>query len=220
MIARRPSVAAADKEPGRPAARRLTEKGIAARNRILDATVACIVRSGFAATTIETVMAEAGLSRGSVLHQFPTRLDLTIATAERSMRRVMEAARDRAATIDDPFERLAGYAQIVWDTHSQPDGLAVTDILQAARWDGDLLRGIQPVAAEIETEVEQELIALATAGGLADPAAMVARGWMLVATARGLIMEYGLNHDRRMILAAIEEMKSSHRRYCEAHVAP
>ncbi|MGJ3627383.1 TetR/AcrR family transcriptional regulator [Sphingomonas sp. MMS24-JH45] len=111
--------------------RRLTEKGLATRNRILDATVACIVRSGFAATTIETVMAEAGLSRGSAPHQFPTRLDLAVATAERSMRRVMEAARERAEAIPDRFERLAGYAQIGWEMHSLPDGLALTDILQA-----------------------------------------------------------------------------------------
>ena len=113
--------------------RRLTDKGAATRERILAATVERIVESGFAAMTIESVMAKAGLSRGSVLHQFPTRLDLAIATAQRTMRAVMDAARERANAIDDPFERLAGYAQIVWDTHSTPEGLALTDILNLSR---------------------------------------------------------------------------------------
>ncbi|MGJ3627382.1 hypothetical protein AB5I41_11235 [Sphingomonas sp. MMS24-JH45] len=66
--------------------------------------------------------------------------------------------------------------------------------------------------------MERELIALAVAGGLADPAAMVSRGWMLIAAARGLIMETAINRDLRTRNAAIEEMRSSHRRYCEAHV--
>ncbi|MBY0300797.1 MULTISPECIES: TetR/AcrR family transcriptional regulator [Sphingomonas] len=197
--------------------RRLTDKGAATRERILAATVERIVESGFAAMTIESVMAKAGLSRGSVLHQFPTRLDLAIATAQRTMRAVMDAARERANAIDDPFERLAGYAQIVWDTHSTPEGLALTDILNAARWDTELLAAIQPVAAQVEAEIAEELRALATAGGLAEPEAMVARGWLLVSSARGLIIEHRLGSNRHVINAAIEEMKLSHRRYCEAH---
>ena len=198
--------------------RRLTDKGAATRERILAATVDRIVESGFAAMTIESVMAKAGLSRGSVLHQFPTRLDLAIATAERTMRAVMDAARTRASAVDDPFERLAGYADIVWDTHSTPEGLALTDILHAARWDGELLAAIQPVAAQVEAEIAGELRLLAAAGGLAEPEAMVARGWLLVASARGLIIEHRLGSNRHVVNAAIEEMKLSHRRYCETHV--
>ncbi len=198
--------------------RRLTDKGAATRERILAATVDRIVESGFAAMTIESVMARAGLSRGSVLHQFPTRLDLAIATAERTMRAVMDAARTRAHAVDDPFERLAGYADIVWDTHSTPEGLALTDILHAARWDGELLAAIQPVAAQVEAEIAGELRLLAAAGGLVEPEAMVARGWLLVASARGLIIEHRLGSNRHVVNAAIEEKKLSHRRYCETHV--
>lgn len=197
--------------------RRLTDKGAATRERILAATVERIVESGFAAMTIESVMAKAGLSRGSVLHQFPTRLDLAVATAERTMHAVMESASDRASAIPDPFERLAGYAQIVWDAHSTSEGLALTDILNSARWDTELLAAIQPVAAKVEAEVAEELLELAAAGGLEQPEAMIARGWLLVSSARGLIIEHGLGNNRHIINAAIDEMKLSHRRYCEAH---
>lgn len=198
--------------------RRITKRGADTRDRILAATIRCIVRHGFAATTIESVMAEADISRGSVLHQFPTRLDLAIATAERSMRTVMDEARAMAAGIDDPFARMADYAQIVWDTHSMPEGLALADILQSARWDAELAAGIAPIAAIVEAEVADELVALATAAGVADPAVLVPRGWMLIASARGLIIERGVDGNRPMINAAIEEMKRSHRRYCETLV--
>lgn len=92
-------------------------------------------------------MAEAGLSRGSVLHQFPNRVALMVATAERAMRRVMDSAGVMAAAIEDPFERLSDYARISWETHSAPEGLALTDILLAARWDAELIAGLQPSRA-------------------------------------------------------------------------
>ena len=194
--------------------RRLTQRGIAARQKILDATITCIVRAGFTATTIEHVMAEAGLSRGSVLHQFPNRNVLMVAAAERAMRRVMETGRAMSAAIPDPFERLADYGRISWESHSQPEGLALTDILLAARWDKELWAGLQPVASEVEQEIHDEFIKLASEAGFADAEALVPHGWLLIASVRGLIIEYSVNQSRPMILAAIDRMMARHRRFC------
>lgn len=198
--------------------RRLTRRGADTREKILQATIACIVRSGFAAMTFENVMAEASISRGSVLHQFPNRVALAIATMARSMEVVVAEARRMSALIEDPFSRLADYAQIVWDTHSMPEGLALTEILQAARWDEELAAGIRPFTQQSEDEVAVELAELAEAAGFADPQVMVARGWLLVASARGLIIESRLGYERPIIAEAVEEMKRSHRRYCESVV--
>lgn len=195
-------------------ARRLTRRGADTRERILDATIKCIVRAGFTATTIEHVMAEAGLSRGSVLHQFPNRVALMVATAERAMRRVMDAARVMAEEIDDPFERLSDYARISWETHSAPEGLALTDILLAARWDPELIAGLQPVAGQVEQEIHDEFIKLASEAGFADAEALVPHGWLLIASVRGLIIEHSINQSRPMILAAIDRMMERHRRFC------
>ena len=198
--------------------RRLTRRGADTREKILQATVACIVRSGFAAMTFENVMAEAGISRGSVLHQFPNRVALAIATMARSMEVVVAEAGRMSALIHDPFSRLADYAQIVWDTHSLPEGLALMEILQAARWDEELAAGIRPFTQKAEDEVAVELTGLARAAGFPDPQVMVARGWLLVASARGLIIESRLGYERPLIAEAVEEMKRSHRRYCESVV--
>jgi len=200
-------------------ARRLTRRGADAREKILDATIKCIVRSGFTATTIEHVMAEAGLSRGSVLHQFPNRVTLMVATAERAMRRVMNSARGMAEAIEDPFERVADYARISWETHAQPEGLALTDILLAARWDPELTAGLQPVAAQVEQDIHDEFIKLATDAGFADAEALVPHGWLLIASVRGLIIEHSINPSRPMILAAIDRMMERHRRFCDNFAA-
>ncbi|WP_199554221.1 TetR/AcrR family transcriptional regulator [Sandaracinobacteroides hominis] len=195
--------------------RRLTRRGADTRERILEATVTCIVRRGFAAMTVENVMAESGISRGSVLHQFPNRIALAEATFRRTLETVIRDGRRLALAIDDPFERLAGYSQIVWDSHSTPDGLALSEILQAARWDRELAAAIEPVTRLAEQEVAVELTELAVRAGISEPEAMIARGWLLVASARGLILEGGLHADRPVILAAVAEMQRSHRRFCE-----
>lgn len=200
-------------------ARRLTRRGADAREKILDATIKCIVRAGFTATTIEHVMAEAALSRGSVLHQFPNRVTLMVAAAERAMHRVMDAAREMSGAIDDPFERLADYARISWEAHSLPEGLALTDILLAARWDAELTAGLQPVAAQVEQDIHDEFIKLASEAGFADAEALIPHGWLLIASVRGLIIEHSINPSRPMILAAIDRMMERHRRFCDNFAA-
>lgn len=194
--------------------RQLTPKGAEVRERILDATIACIVRDGFTATTIAHVMTETGLSRGSVLHQFPNRNALMVAAAERAMDCVMESARALAEAIDDPYERLLDYARISWLTHSQPEGLALTDILLAARWDRELLDELQSVTSRVEQEIHDEFIKLASDAGFSDPELLVPHGWLLVASVRGLIIENSLNPSRPMIQSAIARMMERHRRFC------
>lgn len=185
------------------------------RNRIVEAMVACIVRAGFDATTVEHVMAEAGVSRGSILHQFPTRLELTVATAEHAMQMTIAAAEAQVAAIADPFERLAQYPRIMWETQTADHGLAFTDILLAARWDTELARALLPVTGRIELRINDEFLALATAAGLAEPEKFVPHGWLLLASTRGLIFEFKLDSARPMILAAIEVLQAEHRRLCE-----
>ncbi|MCW1382674.1 TetR/AcrR family transcriptional regulator [Novosphingobium sp. KCTC 2891] len=196
--------------------RKLTRRGADTREKILDATVRVIVSSGFAAMTIERVMAESGISRGSVLHQFPNRHALAVATAERTLQVVIDIARRMAETKTDPFERLASHAEVVWEAHSSPEGLALNEIVMAAGWDRELGEGIRPIVEVVEADIRQQFVEMASDAGLPDPDAFVARGWWLVSSVRGLIIEHRLPQPRPMIDAAIEEMKASHRRYCNA----
>lgn len=199
--------------------RKLTRRGIDARDRIVRAMIACIVRAGFEATTIEHVMAEAGLSRGSLLHQFPTRLELTVATAEHAMRTVMADADQRVREIPSPLERLVQYPAVMWETQTSDAGLALTDILLAARWDKALAEALLPVTSEIELQVSDELLALAQNAGLPDPSAYVPHGWLLLASTRGLIIEYKLDPSRPMILTAMKALHDDHRLLCERLLA-
>jgi len=55
------------------------DRSRATRERLLEAAVASLAESGWARTTVATVAARAGVSRGAAQHHFPTRADLVTA---------------------------------------------------------------------------------------------------------------------------------------------
>ena len=62
----------------RPARERTADS----RLLILDAAVACLVEDGYAGASTLAVQARAGVSRGRLLHHFPSRAELLVAAAE------------------------------------------------------------------------------------------------------------------------------------------
>ena len=72
----------------RPNPRRTqAERSAATRIRLLDATIACLVERGWAATTTTEVVRRAGVSRGAQVHHFPTKDDLVLAALEHLLER-------------------------------------------------------------------------------------------------------------------------------------
>lgn len=55
------------------------DRSRATRDRLLEAAVASLAESGWARTTVATVAARAGVSRGAAQHHFPVRADLVTA---------------------------------------------------------------------------------------------------------------------------------------------
>lgn len=194
--------------------RRVTKRGAETRVRIIDAAVQVIVREGYGAATIERILGEAAVSRGSLLHQFPNRIALMVATAEWAMETMMTSSKAASARIPDAFQRLVDHSHITWMVHNQPSGLTVMDILLAARWDRDLAHALQPVALRIEQDIQRGLWELASDAGLPDPSAYISQGWVIVAATRGLISEMSIGIDRPMILAAVAQMHEQHRLFC------
>src|SRR5437016_12734331 len=58
------------------------ERRAATRAKIMEAAVRCLAEFGYAATSTPLVARLAKVSRGSLLHQFPTKVDLILAVAE------------------------------------------------------------------------------------------------------------------------------------------
>lgn len=83
------------------------EQREATRRKIVDVAVESLIESGFAATTTVEVQRRAALSRGALLHHFPTREELFTAAVNRLVERNLEAmwAELSAAPPADPVTR-------------------------------------------------------------------------------------------------------------------
>lgn len=111
------------------------ERSAATREVLLDATIQCLFEHGYARTTTLLVAEMAGVSRGAMLHQFPSKDDLMMFVMEAVFDQEVALYRQLLKGIDDPRERLIAYPQAVWTVLSRPAGVAVQEILQGSRSD-------------------------------------------------------------------------------------
>ena len=204
-------------ESGAP--RRRNRRGEVTRAAILDAAIACLDRLGYAATSVEEVMRESGLGRGSVLNQFPTRVDLMVAVADQAMRLMIDHSRAALDAIADPRERLLRNADIGWATHNLPAAMALTEILLASRREQALAAALRPVAEAAERDIDRMHVALARHAGIDDVAAFLIHGRLLNSSLRGLTIELMFNPDRAPIQRAIELLKRDHADFCAGLMA-
>jgi len=188
-------------EPTAAAMNGHARRSAATRAKLVEAAIACLYRLGYAATTTIAVAEEAKVSRGAMLHQFATRADLLIATAEHIVqsqdkeRRAKVIARPRGPA---RFDAVTG---VVWETMKQPASIALLEIMLGSRSDPDLADRFPPVMHDIENRLMSGPIELARDIGITDMRLVQAMTRLHMAAMRGLIIEQLFEPDP----AAIED---------------
>lgn len=129
------------------------------RRRVIDATVECLVSYGYAGTTTQRVQDRAGVSRGALLHHFPSKADMFVAAVQHVARR--QEAEIRAAAAQDPplSDQLDFAISVLRRAMSGTLYLAGYELWMAARTD-DTLRS---VLAPYERDVGRDLRELGAA---------------------------------------------------------
>ena len=116
------------------------------RERILAAAVSCLAEEGYAATTTSRIQARAEVSRGSLLHQFPSRDDLLIAAvqhlAEQRNRELNSGTDVEARSIDAAVDAL-------WATFQGPLFRATVQLWAAAQHNLELAAELAPREHEL-----------------------------------------------------------------------
>lgn len=118
----------------------------ATRARILGSAMACLMDLGVARTTTLEVQRRAGVSRGALLHHFPTHAQLLCAVVDAIVVRNEEAVLKRLrrkAKHSDPVEHAI---HTLVDSMSEPSFLAELELWVVARTDTELREAL--VAAE------------------------------------------------------------------------
>ena len=84
--------------------------GAPTRERILDTAERLVIENGFAATTVDQVIAESGTSKGSFFHHFESKLDLARSLVARyaaaDIANLDDALAKARAQTDDPAEQV------------------------------------------------------------------------------------------------------------------
>lgn len=137
-------------------------RGERARAAALDAAIVLLTESGYVALTTRAVQAATGMSRGSLLHQFPTREDLLAATVEELVARRAGRAQLIIERFADapPSDRLAAAIGAVRELFSGPDFLAEMELWAAARTNPTLHATLVPVVERVSQLLRAQLAEL------------------------------------------------------------
>jgi len=138
-------------EPAAPRGRR-EERTATSRARILDAAVACLVESGYAGASTLRIQARAGVSRGRLLHHFPSRDELLVAASRHLANERLRAAAVRMGGLAGGLtggERLDRAVELMWETFSEPHFWAAVELWTAARTNPELRKALLPEEREV-----------------------------------------------------------------------
>lgn len=125
------------------------ERGAAVRRRLLDATLDNLVHHGYAGTTTTRVSELAGVTRGSQVQHFPTRVDLVAAAVRHITAKRAGLAFDKIETVRQSSTPLEAGLDLMWEVHQGPVMYATIEMWVAARTDPELreqLMKVEPAA--------------------------------------------------------------------------
>lgn len=193
-----------------PEARRSqAERTASMRARLIDAAVDCLNRLGYSATTLSTIAEAAGVSRGGMLHQFPSKVDLMLAVVAYA-----SGADERShqpPVLNDHDDKLAYFmsrTEATWTVLIQEPAMAKLEIMMAARSDKVLAAKLPDMFNSIEKNRRQQMWARAQEIGIEDREAIDAMVGLHMAAMRGLAMELLVTGDRDQVERSFALLKS------------
>jgi len=144
------------------APRRLTraQQRAVTRKAIIDATIDCLVKDGYAALTTRRVADRVGIAQSTVMHHFETREALLVEAVIEVALRLAEQALERIdlAALRTPEHREAVLDE-AWVEFTSPQALAAAQ-LWAAVWNEPELT---PVLRELEQRLSEIILNTSTA---------------------------------------------------------
>lgn len=159
------------------------------QERILQAAVAALVDGGYSGATTLRIQEIAGVTRGRLLHHYPSRDDLLVAAvAHLTEARMSDLAAD-VKWPSDPVERIDLIVDRMWETFRQPYFWASTELWLAARANDRLREALQAHERRLSAFILQKLATFFGDELVAHPAYPATRD-LLITSMRGTAMTY------------------------------
>lgn len=108
------------------------------RQRLLDATVECLVEYGYAGTTVTKIAERAGVTRGAQVHHYRTKADLVTAAIAYLADKLAEQAAADLSRLGQSEDLIGDALEMIWQVHQGPVFAASVEFWVAARTDPSL----------------------------------------------------------------------------------
>lgn len=139
---------------------RQQQRSRSTQQRVLAATIDCLVERGWSGTTTTLVAERAGVSRGAQLHHYPTKSALVLAAVEHLADRRTTELRAEAAALPAGGDRVAGTVRLLSTLFTGPLFTAALEVWVAARTDPTLRAALVPVEARFGREAHRLTVGL------------------------------------------------------------
>ncbi len=182
--------------PDRRLSRTQGQRTADSRSLILDAALDGLVEDGYRRTTTVTIQARAGVSRGRLLHHFPSRDELLIASVQHLLTQRLAETEDWVARSPHLHpggpERIDLATDLLWETFRQPYFWASMELWTAARTDPELRAALLDAERRLRQAVEKVIDAVYGPVLASHPEFPEARD-LLFTSMRGVALTYALS---------------------------
>jgi AcrR family transcriptional regulator len=200
-----------------PPRRTQEQRSAETRARLLDATIECLVRYGYAGTTTPRVAEMAGVTRGAQVHHFGSKDDLVIAALQHLAAKRAAAVIGRVSDLTTAEDPIGTLLEMLWDIHQGPMFIATVELWVAGRTDRALGREV----AKFESIVVSNLSA-AVAEVVSEEANKATLGFLYTAmdALRGILISSFVDNDAGRARRRWERAAANLRRLAEPLFAP
>ncbi len=123
--------------------------------KLLDATAASLAESGYARTSTTEICRRAGVSRGAMLHHFPSKAVLVAAACQHIFEARADEFRSAMAQVPAGENRLDAAIDVLWELFRGDTFAAWYELIMAGRTDPDLHPHVALVAGRLSETVRQ-----------------------------------------------------------------
>lgn len=183
------------------------ERSANTRRKLLDATIQCLYQLGYHQTSTVIVTERAGVSRGSMLHHFPSKADLMMAAANHIREHRREAHRAHLEKFPTKRERFLQLIDVLWAEFQTPSGIARIEMMLGSRCDPELGPRFRQLNAELEDVHKERIWELAERLGIKDKKKIHAFVQLYAAAIRGLAIDALQPRSMHDIKAAVALLK-------------
>ena len=141
-----------------PSRRTQAERSAKTQARVLDAAIEVLLEGGYSKLSTTRVAERASVSRGALLHQYPTKEALVVAAVEHVAARWGAELREQAAGLPAEGDRIGGAHRLLWSALCGDLFYSALELWVAGRTDPDLRETLLP----LERTFIREARALAT----------------------------------------------------------